>query len=56
MQIPFHKTHTTHEEFNTAIEAIKSGWLTMGLKTVEFENKLAAESYNDKYSLKSESS
>ena len=39
MQIPFHKTHTTDEEINAAIEAIKSGWLTMGPKTVEFENK-----------------
>lgn len=39
MQIPFHKTHTTEEEINAAIEAIKSGWLTMGPKTVEFENK-----------------
>ncbi len=39
MQIPFHKTHTTDEELNAAIEAIKSGWLTMGPKTVEFENK-----------------
>ena len=38
MQIPFHKTHTTDEELNAAIEAIKSGWLTMGPKTVEFEN------------------
>ena len=39
MQIPFHKTHTTDEELNAAIEAIKLGWLTMGPKTVEFENK-----------------
>ena len=39
MQIPFHKTHTTDEEINAAIDAIKSGWLTMGPKTVEFENK-----------------
>lgn len=39
MQIPFHKTHTTEEETNAAVEAIKSGWLTMGPKTVEFENK-----------------
>jgi len=38
MQIPFHKTHTTEEEINAAIEAIRSGWLTMGPKTVEFEN------------------
>ena len=39
MQIPFHKTHTTNEELDAATEAIKSGWLTMGPKTVEFENK-----------------
>jgi len=38
MQIPFHKTHTTEEEINAAVEAIKSGWLTMGPKVVEFEN------------------
>ena len=42
MQIPFHKTHTTDEEINAAIEAIRSGWLTMGPKTIEFE-KLIAE-------------
>ena len=39
MQIPFHKTHTTQEEIDSAISAIKSGWLTMGPKTVEFEEK-----------------
>ena len=39
MQIPFHKTHTTEEEINAAVDAIKSGWLTMGPKTVEFEDK-----------------
>jgi perosamine synthetase len=39
MQIPFHKIHTTQEEIDSAIEAIKSGWLTMGPKTIEFENK-----------------
>ena len=39
MQIPFHKTHTTEIELSAAIEAIKSGWLTMGPKTVEFENR-----------------
>jgi len=39
MQIPFHKTHTTQEEIDSAISAIKSGWLTMGPKTVEFEDK-----------------
>jgi len=39
MQIPFHKTHTTEEETNAAVDAIKSGWLTMGPKVVEFENQ-----------------
>ena len=39
MHIPFHKTHTTQEEIDSAISAIKSGWLTMGPKTVEFEEK-----------------
>lgn len=39
MNIPFHKTHTTDEEINAVTDAMKSGWLTMGPKTVEFENK-----------------
>ena len=39
MQIPFHKTHTTDEEIEVATDAIKSGWLTMGPKVLEFENK-----------------
>ena len=39
MQIPFHKTHTTEQEIDAAVAAIKSGWLTMGPKVVEFENK-----------------
>ena len=39
MQIPFHKTHTTDEEINAATEAIKSGWVTMGPKTIAFEKE-----------------
>ncbi|WP_297485355.1 DegT/DnrJ/EryC1/StrS aminotransferase family protein [Sulfurimonas sp.] len=39
MQIPFHRTHTTDEEINAATEAIKSGWVTMGPKTVAFEKE-----------------
>lgn len=38
-QIPFHKTYTTNDEIDAVVESIKSGWLTMGPKTVEFENK-----------------
>ncbi|MEA3352462.1 MAG: DegT/DnrJ/EryC1/StrS family aminotransferase [Campylobacterota bacterium] len=37
-KIPFHKTYTTDDEINAVVNAIKSGWLTMGPKTVEFEN------------------
>jgi perosamine synthetase len=39
MNIVFHKTHTTDEELNAVTDALKSGWLAMGPKTVEFENK-----------------
>lgn len=39
MKIPFHKTHITQEEIDAVVDAIKSGWLTMGPKTIEFENK-----------------
>ena len=39
MKIPFHKTHTTQEEIDAVVNAIKSGWLTMGPKTIEFEEK-----------------
>ncbi len=41
MQIPFHKTHTANEEIEAVVEAIKSGWLTMGPKTVEFEQRFS---------------
>jgi len=39
MQIPFHKTHTTQEEIDAAVEAIKSGWVTSGPKVLEFEDE-----------------
>ncbi len=42
MQIPFHKTHTTQEEIGAVIDAMKSGWLTMGSKTVAFEEAFGA--------------
>jgi len=38
MQIPFHKTHITEAEISAVTEALRSGWLTMGPKTIEFEN------------------
>ena len=39
MNILFHKTYTTDDEINAVIESIRSGWLTMGPKTIEFEQK-----------------
>ncbi|SVC72916.1 uncharacterized protein METZ01_LOCUS325770, partial [marine metagenome] len=37
MNIPFHKPHITQEELDSVCIALKSGWLTMGPKTIEFE-------------------
>jgi len=39
MKVPFHKTHTTEKEIDAAVSAIKSGWITMGPKTIEFERE-----------------
>lgn len=38
-EIPFHKPYITDEEIDGVVAAIRSGWLTMGPKTVEFEKK-----------------
>ena len=39
MNIPFHKPHITQDEIDSVIKAMKSGWLTMGPKTMEFEKQ-----------------
>lgn len=39
MIIPFHKTHISDEEKDSVLDALNSGWVTMGPKTIEFENK-----------------
>ncbi|MEO0258470.1 MAG: DegT/DnrJ/EryC1/StrS family aminotransferase [candidate division WOR-3 bacterium] len=39
MNIPFHKPYITEEEINEVVDSIKSGWLTMGPKTIEFEKR-----------------
>jgi len=41
MEIPFHKPYLDQKEIDSAINAIKSGWLTMGPKTIEFENSFS---------------
>ena len=37
MNIPFHKPHITQKELDSVTETIQSGWLTMGPKTLKFE-------------------
>ena len=40
--IPFHRVCVGNEEIKMVSMAIRSGWITMGSKTVEFENKFKA--------------
>ena len=37
--LPFHKPHITEEEINEVVDSLKNGWITMGKKTIEFENR-----------------
>ncbi len=37
--VPFHKPHITDDEVTEVVDSIRSGWLTMGPKTIEFEEK-----------------
>ena len=37
MNIPFHKPHITQKELDSVCATLQSGWLTMGPKTLEFE-------------------
>lgn len=39
MKIPFHKTYITDDEISEVVDSLKSGWLTMGPKTVRFEEE-----------------
>jgi perosamine synthetase len=39
IEIPFHKAYITEEEVQGVVEAVRSGWLTMGPKTIEFERR-----------------
>lgn len=41
MKIPFHKPYITEEEITMVLGALKTGWLTMGPTTVEFEEKFS---------------
>jgi dTDP-4-amino-4,6-dideoxygalactose transaminase len=39
MEIPFHKPYITEEEVTEVVDSLKSGWITMGPKTVRFEEE-----------------
>lgn len=41
MEIPFHKPYITEEEIAEVVDSLRSGWLTMGPKTVRFEEEFA---------------
>lgn len=38
-EVPFHKACLGADELSEVVSSIKSGWITMGPKTVEFENR-----------------
>lgn len=40
--IPFHSADIGEQEAQAAVDVIRSGWITMGPKTIEFEQKFAA--------------
>jgi dTDP-4-amino-4,6-dideoxygalactose transaminase len=41
VQILFHKSYITDEEINEVVDTLKSGWITMGPKTVRFEEEFS---------------
>lgn len=41
LQVPFHRADLGEEEVQAVSEVIRSGWLTMGPKTFEFERRFA---------------
>lgn len=42
LKIPFHRAAVGEEEVQAVAEVIRSGWLTMGARTLEFERQFAA--------------
>jgi len=46
--IPFHRPYITKEEINEVVTTLKSGWLTMGAKTLEFEEQFKTYIYDTK--------
>ena len=42
LRIPFHRAAVGEQEVQAVAEVIRSGWLTMGAKTIEFEREFAS--------------
>jgi len=42
MKIPFHRPYITEEEIESVVDSLRNGWLTMGKKTIEFEERFKA--------------
>lgn len=47
-KIPFSPPDITEDEINEVADALRSGWITTGPKTKEFENKIAAFCHTDR--------
>ncbi|GJM17008.1 MAG: spore coat protein [Thermodesulfobacteriota bacterium] len=41
MQIPFHKPYITEDEVSEVLDTVRSGWLTMGPRTLQFEQEFS---------------
>jgi perosamine synthetase len=40
--VPFHRAAVGEQEAQAAADVVRSGWITMGSRTIEFEEKFAA--------------
>lgn len=47
INIPFHKTYMDDTEIDAVVKALKSGWVTMGPKTIEFERLFSEYIFKD---------
>jgi dTDP-4-amino-4,6-dideoxygalactose transaminase len=41
MEIPFHKPYISEDEISEVVDTLRSGWITMGPKTLRFEEEFA---------------
>ena len=39
MELPFHRPYITEDEISEVLDSLRSGWITMGPKTIQFEEK-----------------